>query len=145
MTTVSDQGARPDLFDRIHADLAPPRSRSGAFSVEAFLAADRPGADRNQTAVVLERIRRKVEIAGRLAAFYDNDLKTPIGPEIVDPSYARLLCAIFLQSAEEGCVRSLNTALKMLDGALKAPLLQPDAGLDTWASRLLKHVSLPHA
>jgi hypothetical protein len=33
----------------------------------------------------------------------------------------------------------------MLDGALKAPLLQPDAGLDTWATRLLKHVSLPHA
>jgi hypothetical protein len=145
MTTAAD----PDRqIARLHAVLPAPRSREGAFSVEPFLMVLTSARDvlANASRDPLERLRRKVEVARHLYAYYDAASWKPCTVELADPGYVSLLCAFYLTWADRnGDLVALNAALKMMDGILLAPIIPKDPSLDDWAEYLLERIHITNA
>jgi len=121
-------------------DLPAPRRRSDAFATEAFLADLLAGPGPNDAEAVrrLDRLCKKVDVVGRVSAFYTPDLARSAEAEPIATPYATALAAALLLAAEaRGDLKFLNTALKILDGRLG------DAGgayppwLAAWAERML--------
>lgn len=138
MTAVSspNQARVEDLLGPLPA----PRSRSGTFSVEDFIRGADPQseADLRCKLPVLVRLSRKAEIAKAVYAFYTEDLSRPASDEVLQPEYAAAFCGLCLAAAEHlGHVRSLNCALKMLDGILRQPQVEYGESLRRAASRLV--------
>lgn len=133
---------------RVRASLPAARNRGDVFSVEIFLT-DCVRTDdvlRADNRTKLTALRRKVEVARKLAAHYESDLRKPSDDAVADPQYALLLCACYLALADKaGDIESLNAALKMMDGILLAPVLPADSGLDRWAERILASASFRDA
>lgn len=122
------------------AALPTPRSMEGGFSLEAFIAefgvADTGFMERQLP--ILTRLTRKAEVARRLFTAYTPDLERPASSEILSPAHALALTGLLLAAAERfGDYRSLNCAIKMLDGIVIEPPIGGSALLEAWAGRLL--------
>lgn len=129
------------------ATLPKPRELPGKFSTEQIAAACAGGSDILAIRLAdLDIIQRKTEVARRLNAFYTRDGKLRVGDEIVHEDFALALCAIFLVAADRfHNAKYLNTALKMLDGILVAPIMSVDPFLSECALKLAMRVTIPNA
>lgn len=117
-----------------------PRRRDEAFATEAFLAdlLAGPGPVDAQAVRVLDRLCKKVDVVGKVSAFYTPALARSAEPEPLSAPYAAALAAALLLAAETGGdLKFLNTALKMLDGRLGDPRAAYPPWLAEWAEALL--------
>ena len=129
------------VLDVTGGGLPEPRHRPGCICLEPFLHGCRDGCGLDEAAqlAMLEHLTRKVEVARRLWAFYEEDLSRPVERVPVHEAYAHHLCAIFLATAAVTAdFKFLNTALKMLDGFLIEPAIAREARLAEAAEELLR-------
>lgn len=69
--------------------------------------------------VLLDRLRKKVEVARKLYRFYLPDLSRSVDTQLLAAAAVRHLCALMLKAAlVRHDTRYLNSALKLLDGVL---------------------------
>ena len=131
----SEQGDRVQvLVDRIIAVGQPMRQEAGGtsnpgaaflFDLEAVLASGIEPAFEQLSGAQLDRLRRKVEVARKLYARYENDLSLPATTETLSAAGVNQLCAVMLLAAlRSRDARFLNSALKLIDGLI-APASVP--------------------
>lgn len=116
---------------------------AGDFNVGDFLA--RVAAGERPSPWIVERLRRKVEIARRVASAYDTGLAKPSGQQQLDQSGLDQLFVMFLAEAESGDPRSVNTVLKMADGVVPGPARPLPPDIADRVARLLDGIVIPDA
>jgi hypothetical protein len=116
---------------------------TGDFSVSEFLA--RVAAGERPSPWIVERLRRKVEVARRVASVYGAGLVKPSSQQPLDQSGLDQLFDMFLAEAERGDPRSVNTVLKMADGMVPGPVRPLPPDIAERVARLLDGIVIPDA
>lgn len=147
MSTLATTEARLRCLGELAERLPSSPGRGQQFDTAAFvrrMACLGDAEPAPQEVVALDRLCKKIDVVGRLASHYTADLSRAAHAAPVQPEAAAALCGVLLIQAARRCdAKFLNTALRMLDGRLTAPVASFPDFLGAWADGLLAGWSWP--